>query len=67
MYMLRFLVGLGLFFGLCSTIFGQPLEVWLSGTFAESFNEAIQELVLEWQEKTGIAVNLSLLPDKIFK
>lgn len=59
------LVGLlALGFGL--GVWSQPLEVWLSITFAESFNEAIRELVLEWQAATGNEVNLVLLPDKIF-
>lgn len=48
------------------TVLAQPLEVWLSVTFAETFNEAIREMVLEWERKTGNKVNLVLLPDRIF-
>jgi len=44
----------------------KPLEVWLSVTFAETFNEAIRELVLEWQEATGNEVNLVMMPDRVF-
>lgn len=44
----------------------QPLEIWLSITFAEDFNEAMRALVLEWSQKTGNPVNFVMLPDRIF-
>lgn len=61
---LIFLAVIGLFFGLSAL--AQPIEVWLSITFAEDFNEAIRALVLEWAAKTGNQVNFVTLPDKIF-
>lgn len=64
--MLKRLLVTGLVVGFGLVALGQPLEVWLSVTFAESFNEAIREMVLEWSKKTGVEVNLILLPDKIF-
>ena len=63
--MKRLLV-LGLIVGFGCIAWAQPLEVWLSITFAEDFNEAIRKLVLEWAKITGNEVNFVMLPDKIF-
>lgn len=64
--MKKWLIGLLVIGGLSLAACGKPLEVWLSITFAEDFNEAVRELVLNWAETTGNEVNLVLLPDKIF-
>lgn len=52
--------------GFSLALVAQPLEVWLSITFAVDFNEAIRELVLEWSKATGNPVNFVMLPDRIF-
>lgn len=60
------LIVVGIVVGFGIMVWAQPLEVWLSITFAEDFNEAIRTLVLEWAQKTGNEVNFVMLPDKIF-
>lgn len=42
----------------------QPLQIWWSQGFLPEENQAIIDLVEEWQQQSGIEVNLSLLPDR---